>query len=364
MKIARVRLRNFKRFGDLELNICNRATGDIASSYLIIGDNGTGKTTVLQAIALCLSMAASTTRSVREFDWLGWVPGRFERWGKPVIELEVHFSMAEIEATREAALRWFRSRNGVTEGQPFVEPGDSPVVTVRMEGEHFEAGTREQLYQLRGRSYAAQLLRTDHTARELFDLLPGVFWFDQFRNLASPPSEESGEETGTGRVTFQIGVARLRQHLNRWQMARIAGRQAPGPRDFLLELENLYKTVFTGRSFGLPEPMYRGGVPTPDDYYFILSDGNRTYDIEEMSAGEQSVFPLLYEAVRLQFRHSVILIDEVDLNLHPPLAQALVRALPRIGPECQFFLTTHSEAVTSIVSPEQTHRLPGGRLCL
>jgi energy-coupling factor transporter ATP-binding protein EcfA2 len=362
MKVARASLRNFKRFQNLELDIRNRATGDVASTFLIIGDNGTGKTTVLQAIALCLSMAAGTTRSVREFDWLGWVPGRFERWGRPVIELEVHFTGDEIEATRQAALRWFRSRERVTEEQPFVEPGDSPVVTVRMDGEHFEAGTREQLYQLRGRSYAAQLLRTDHTARELFDRLPGVFWFDQFRNLASPPNEEGADENGQGRVGFQVGVARLRQHLNRWQMAKIGGRW--GPRDFLQELENLYRAVFSGRSFGLPEPMYRGGVPTPDDYYFMLNDGNRTYDIEEMSAGEQSVFPLLYEAVRLQFRHSIILLDEVDLNLHPPLAQALVRALPRIGPECQFFLTTHSEAVASIISPEQTYRLPGGRLCL
>ena len=364
MKVARARLQNFKRFADFELDIRNRITQDVATTALIIGDNGSGKTTVLQAIALCLSMATSTTRSVGEFDWLGWVPGRFERWGKPVVELEIHFSQPEIEATREAALRWFRSRNGESERPEFVEPADSLVIHVRMEGEHFEAGSREELYQLRGRAYAAQLLRTDHTARELFDRLPGVFWFDQFRNLAAPPSEDGGDGNGTGRVGFQVGVARLRQHLNRWQMARIAGRQARGARDFLLELENLYKTVFPGRSFGVPEPMYRGGVPTPDDYYFMLNDGNRTYDIEEMSAGEQSVFPLLYEAVRQQFRHSVVLLDEVDLNLHPPLAQALVRALPRIGPDCQFFLTTHSEAVTSVVSPEQTKRLPGGRLCL
>jgi len=364
MKVARARLQRFKRFADFELDFRNRITGDIANTCLIIGDNGTGKTTVLQAIGLCLSMAASTTKSVREFDWLGWVPGRFERWGKPIIELEIHFSKSEIEATREAALRWFHSRNGDNEGREFIEPGDSQVVTVRMEGEHFEAGTRKELYQLRGRAYAAQLLQTDHTARELFDRLPGVFWFDQFRNLASPPNEEGMEDNGSGRVAFQVGVARLRQHLNRWQMARIAGGQARGPRDFLFELEDLYKTVFPGRSFGLPEPMYRGGVPTPDDYYFILNDGNRTYDIEEMSAGEQSVFPLLYEAVRLQFRHSVVMLDEVDLNLHPPLAQALVHALPRIGPDCQFFLTTHSESVTSAVSPEQTYRLPGGRLCL
>lgn len=40
--------------------------------------------------------------------------------------------------------------------------------------------------------------------------------------------------------------------------------------------------------------------PTPEDYYFLISDGRRNYDIVEMSAGEQSVFPILYEFVRQQ----------------------------------------------------------------
>jgi predicted ATP-dependent endonuclease of OLD family len=114
----------------------------------------------------------------------------------------------------------------------------------------------------------------------------------------------------------------------------------------------------------MPEPMYRSGVPSPEDFYFIINDGNRAYDIEEMSAGEQAVFPILYEFVRQRIRNSIVLIDEVDLNLHPPLAQAFLAALPVIGPNCQFLLTTHSEAVTSVVSPEQIYRLPGGRLCL
>ncbi|WP_263747283.1 ATP-binding protein [Plectonema radiosum] len=34
-----------------------------------------------------------------------------------------------------------------------------------------------------------------------------------------------------------------------------------------------------------------------------------------MSAGEQSVFPIFYEFVRQQIAHSVVLIDEIDLNL-------------------------------------------------
>jgi len=198
----------------------------------------------------------------------------------------------------------------------------------------------------------------------LFDHLPGVFWFDQLRNLATPPdlSGENGETEGPGRVSYQVGVARLRQHLNRWQLNRLD--QRPPKRDFLGDLANSYKRVFPGRSFSIPEPMYRAGVPSPEDYYFIINDGNRSYDIEEMSAGEQSVFPMLYEFVRQQIRNSVVLIDEIDLNLHPPLAQALLAALPALGLRCQFLLTTHSEAISSVFSRDQTYRLPGGRLCL
>jgi predicted ATP-dependent endonuclease of OLD family len=96
----------------------------------------------------------------------------------------------------------------------------------------------------------------------------------------------------------------------------------------------------------------------------MINDGHRSYDLEEMSAGEQSVFPILYEFVRQQIKNCVVLIDEIDLNLHPPLAQALVSELPHLGPNCQFIYTTHSEAISAVVSPEQIYRLPGGRLCL
>ena len=97
--------------------------------------------------------------------------------------------------------------------------------------------------------------------------------------------------------------------------------------------------MFSGTSFRILSHVSEGH-PSPSDYYFMLSDGNRTYDIEEMSPGEQSVFPMLYEFVRQRIRNSVVLIDEIDLNLHPPLAQSLLASLPRLGPNCQFVFTT------------------------
>lgn len=362
MKISRIHLRDFKRFESLDIPVVNSVTGDVAERFLILGDNGTGKTTVLQAVALCLSMAGGKTRSVTDFDWTGWVPGRYARWGQPLIEIEVLFADDEIAATQEAARRWYRSLNGRAD-RAFVEAGNSRTVTLRLEGEHYGtvSGDMAELYQFRGRGYAAGLLRTDPSARELFERLPGLFWFDQFRNLATPPDE--GDSTGgSGRIAYATGVERLRRHLNGWQLNRLT--QGTPTNDYLRELEDAFRRVFPGRSFGVPEPMFAGGMPSPEDFYFIINDGNRSYDIQEMSAGEQAVFPILYEFVRQRIRNSVVLIDEVDLNLHPPLAQALLGALTSLGSGCQFLLTTHAEAVTAVSDPNQVHRLAGGRLCL
>ncbi len=369
MKIATVSIHEFKRFRDFTLDLKNAATDEVANQFLLLGDNGTGKTTVLQAIALCLSLVAHKSRSVEEFDWLGWVPGRFRRWGRPTIELEVEFTDDEIVATQEAARRWSDSQRDFNGRLPFVEPPHSNRVQLRLDGERFSTGNPNEQYLFGGRSYAATLLRTDPSARDLFQRLPGIFWFDQFRNLATPPGarevthDNEVSEEPSNRISYGVGVSRLREHLNTWKLARMTH----GPRaghDFLLELENLYKQIFPQRSFSDPEPMFRGGVPSPENYYFTISDGFRTYDIEEMSSGEQSIFPILYEFVRQQIKNSVVLIDEIDLNLHPPLAQSLVNLLPSLGPNCQFIYTSHSEAVSTIVSPEQVKRLEGGRLCL
>ncbi|MCX7044149.1 MAG: AAA family ATPase [Candidatus Sumerlaeota bacterium] len=291
MKISRIYLEKFKRIDKLEIRVINGLTEDIADQFLLLGDNGTGKTTVLQAVALCLSKASGSIKSVSDFDWLGWTPGRYEEWGTPLIELEIWFSEEEINATIEVARKWLELRNPP---EPIL-PGQSHKLILRLRGEWSEVldesgvNRKENHFQLKGRHYASQLRKTSPKFRDYYNNLPGFFWFDQFRNLASPPIESKDEENA-GQVSYKIGVARLRRHLNNWKLNQLAGVRG-GP-DWLLELENSFKRIFPGRSFHGLEPMYKSGQPAPEDYYFTLSDGSYSYDLEEMSGGEQSGFPI------------------------------------------------------------------------
>jgi len=369
MKVTHVHIENFKRFAPpgLSVPLIHPGTERISDQFLILGDNGSGKTTILQAVALTLSLATRQTRTVHDLRWVGWAGDRYYAKGEsPVVEVSVQFSPEEIEATREINKRWWKLFGKLS--SKYIEPGDAEKLTLRLRGPDVEVvgGNAANLLQFQGRINAAALTnRGDMQAREYFPQLPGLFWFDQFRNISvigDVPLTDEQPQKSWERNSFQLGLSRLSEYLRVWHRTREKGGSGT-PQDLLGQLDDLYGQIFPGRRFAGFEPVY-GDSPTPVEDRPVLSDGVNLYDLREMSAGEQAIFPLIFEFVRLQIHRSVILIDELDLNLHPPLAQRLLGLLPRLGEDNQFLFTTHASAVSSMVSPRDTFRLPGGHLCL
>ncbi len=84
---------------------------------------------------------------------------------------------------------------------------------------------------------------------------------------------------------------------------------------------------------------YREGVPSP-----VLQDGPHLYPLSNAASGEQVILEYITRLVyRGQIQRSIILIDEPEIHLHPKWIRQLYLALPHIGVENQFILTTHSD---------------------
>ena len=75
----------------------------------------------MQAIALPLALATRRITDIADFNWSGFLPGRYWRNGAPKIELTVTFTPAERQATRDIAHRWYANQSDdLRSSHPFV----------------------------------------------------------------------------------------------------------------------------------------------------------------------------------------------------------------------------------------------------
>lgn len=362
MNIKSVNIRNFKGIREVGFSM-EKHSKTPRQLTALLGDNGSGKTSILQAIALTLSMATRRTRDVASFDWHGFLPERIPSLGPTCVELEIVFEDEEVALTQELFVEWYESLpSDRRQVMSIVPPSKYAEVMLRFEkGRVTSPQGFEAVNQFLGRYYIKALKDTRPDLRDKFSKLGDIFWFDQHRNLGSLMAENLSLE-GLKCEGWQAGVEQLREYLVGWW-----GHHTTTPRrgkDFIEPLERLFEKVFPRTRFvGI---MPRGGVTTPkaNDFYFLIDRDGQIYDLAEMSSGEQAVFPLVYEFVRLDIQRSIVLIDELELHLHPPEQQRLLASLPKIGSDCQYIITTHSEFLSSAIPNEQEVRLEKGMRCL
>ncbi len=94
-----------------------------------------------------------------------------------------------------------------------------------------------------------------------------------------------------------------------------------------------------------------------------LKKGTEILDVRQLSEGEKCFLALVGDiARRLAIANpgsekslegeGVILIDEIDLHLHPTWQRIVIPKLVEVFPNCQFIVTTHSPVVISHVPPK------------
>ncbi len=354
MKIQNLHLRNFKRFDNLELNFQDTETGLAQDLIVLVGQNGSGKSTVLQAIAAILGTATNRLSTPNELKWPGFdLQLANQTWAKSItIELDIEFSQAEIKATYDY---FTQTEWGKIPGK--VPPASSSVVKIwyNPDQNYIDARNLAERCQFYGRSYAQMLFRHKPEGTNLFKRVGDVFWYTEDRTTNSlMPIESNGQV-----INYDMNILRRRMSdlfIFHERVRRSEYTLRSGQRDLFADIEQAYQTIFPGSRFEGPVPRTEMEDVLAEPWFY-LSNGKHQYELAEMSGGERAIFPMIFDFANWTINNSVILIDELELHLHPPLQQGLLKALRSLGTNNQFIITTHSDAIADIVPVEFIRRL-------
>ena len=353
MHVRSVHLRHFKQFRDRQLSFTDEETGLPHNLIVLVGHNGAGKSTVLQAIAATLGTATKRIDAPADLSWPGFDLGLVGNvWSVPYeVDVDVAFSPKETQATVD----YFGKVPGLNGRSDVLPPSQDPVVPLTLREGAVRAQTGQQYFQFRGREYAKQILKTAPEGYDVFRKVGNVFWYTEHRTATSWTKESDGGGPGRFDVDgLRRSLADLMQFHSRIQGGLYDLR--PGQRDFYAELERAYAAVFPDRHLDGPVP--RSDIDEVfQEPWFFLYDGRHQYELSEMSGGERAIFPILFDFANWNIHNSVILIDEIELHLHPPMQQALLRSLTGLGQNNQFIITTHSDWVAETVPHECVRRL-------
>jgi predicted ATPase len=353
MKVARAIIENFRKVEKLELDFRDEL-GRVRDFTLIVGPNTSGKTTILDALAVSVGLGTELSYGRTGFTLS---PPAIVRRGalNARVTCWVRFSPEEVAATEEL-FRLAEQSNSVpnVEEVSLTWEYPDPRKKSRYGFTHYDPPASWTLF--KGRSKVAELLRTRRVDWKWFQRVGGVFTFDQQR-------------TGLGKTIPRDIWHFIQGGLSDEGAGENADRRTADPRTILLSLAVQSKLKREGgQKNDLPDqfefiqeryaeicaPNKLVGtaideIGTPD---LIFSDGRYEYRYDGLSSGEQMLLLFLIRMVSEHIHQSLVFVDEIELHQHPIWQRKLLHLLPRIGKGNQLIATTHSPYLRDAAPPE------------
>ncbi|TCS38085.1 AAA family ATPase [Reinekea marinisedimentorum] len=357
------------------------------NSVIIVGNNGVGKTTILEAIAKSLSWLANTIMSE-------------SGQGKKIDSLDINNDSEHGYASIISKLSFCGSQIFTTDVTKVVSGAD-----VSKRGEYEDIKTLGSMFRVADSNVkdfnlpliafysverAIEVIKKDIEWPD--DITPDGFfskhagysdslngstdfkqffrWFkdlDDLRNEAlansSPLTTELAALEGQGKVLkdmLESGNANITTLESmesdiRNKIAvlkdKLSKRKTSNPQALIDMLSNAISGVMPG---------YKNLRVSRKPLGLLIEKNEETLNILQLSQGERSLIALIADIARRLILlnpnqgnplegKGIVLVDEIDLHLHPEWQQRIVRVLESTFPNIQFIFSTHSPTVLTTV---------------
>lgn len=294
MKIKSLKITNFQPIKNLQLD-------DLGNTVIIAGANGAGKTRLKQAIIQTL------TDSCPIMD-LTLIATRDEEREKYFQSKELQVKQGENNSTLNNYIQSRRYGGGKYVGSLVQIDSQRNIQTVQYSPVNW--------------------LGTDPDDQDT----PGTFYFQNFTNRWQDFMNYIHQKSA-------VRDNKLAQELkkNPSNGVEIINKN-PDP---LEKYKKIFKTLLPSKELQDINPA------SPQEFFYKDKSGN-TLPFGSLSSGEQEVVKVVFDVVRKDIKHSVIIVDEPELHLHPTLTFKLVETLKTIGDHTnQFIFLTHSADLIS-----------------
>lgn len=318
MYIDHLHIKNLKCFRESDVSLQypgkNTVTKPFANVNLLLGINGAGKTTVLKALAL------ATLAPVIES--AGYVPYYLVRRGTKLASMTV----SAVLHDQETGVR-------SSSGSPRIETATTDVALLQKDFEalrpaHSMSSAWEQMYSEDSPAFM-------------------IVGYGATRRVEPSDVFDSSSLRKVRRVRYQRVAGLFEDHIALTPLAAWLPRLLREESPRIREIRGLLTAL-------LPSEIKFIGLGDQDEIQFrhrrqtvpfeALSDGYKAY-IGWLGDLLYHLFTTCPPSMRLVEMSGVVLVDEIDLHLHPSWQRKIVSTISTAFPKLQFVLTTHSPIV-------------------
>ena len=379
MKVKRIKINSFRGIGDLTLDLPQ------TEPTVLIGINGVGKSSILDCLAILLSQLSGqiqhghSIRSLSEQDITN---------KSPKMQISITISLQpESEITWSLSQERKEGKSVKSMGEVRLEAIKSLIDGISQQRIQKLGHGDEVTNALQAASIVLSQIEADEVSQDpLKDLqtlvddinnqlannnnasIPLAVYYPVNRAVIDMPLEISEEHLFTqrnaydqaltgGRIDFKSFFEWFR---NREDLENELRRENPNHRDKQLEAIRGAVSSF--------QPDFSDLRVERSPLRMTIKKQGQELIVNQLSDGEKCLLAMVGDlARRLAIANpgldnplegeGIVLIDEIELHLHPKWQRQVITALIRTFPNCQFIITTHSPQVVSHVKPDSIYLL-------